>query len=77
MIAALETFPDLKFGAITDLHESVVNAAKRNIMTATENSAPCRAVAKSIYAGAGDLLLPLGGQEAFDLIYEYVPEGQP
>lgn len=77
MIAALETFPDLEFGAMTDLHHSVVNAAKRNVLAATENSASCRAVAESIYASAGDLLLPLRDQEAFDLIYEYVPEGQP
>ncbi|THC89183.1 hypothetical protein EYZ11_011370 [Aspergillus tanneri] len=73
MIAALETFPDLEFGAMTDLHQSVVNAAKRNVLNATEKSAPCRAVAKSIYASAGDLLLPLSGQEAFDLIYENLP----
>lgn len=77
MIAALETFPDLKFGAMTDLHQSVVNAAKRNVLAATDKSASCRPVAKSIYASAGDLLLPLRGQEAFDLIYEYVVERQP
>lgn len=72
MIAALETFPDLEFGAMTDLHDSVVDAAKQNVLGATEKSAPCRAVAEGIYASAGDLLLPLRDQEAFDLIYEYV-----
>ncbi|KAE8133790.1 hypothetical protein BDV38DRAFT_274004 [Aspergillus pseudotamarii] len=73
MIAALETFPDLEFGAMTDLHTSVVSAAKRNVLNATDNYAPCRAVAKGIYAAAGDLLLPLRDQEAFDLIYENLP----
>ncbi|KAF7592446.1 hypothetical protein BBP40_000227 [Aspergillus hancockii] len=73
MIAALETFSDLEFGAMTDLHQSVVNAAKRNVMDATEDYAPCHTVAKSIYASAGDLLLPLRDQEAFDLIYENLP----
>jgi methylase of polypeptide subunit release factors len=73
MIAALETFPDLEFGAMTDLHQSVVSAAKRNVLGATEPPASSRTVAKGIYASAGDLLLPLAGQEAFDLIYEHVP----
>lgn len=72
MIAAIETFPDLEFGAMTDLHESVVSAAKRNVLTAIDESSPHRAVAKSIYSSAGDLLVPLRGQEPFDLIYEYV-----
>lgn len=70
MIAALETFPGLLHGALTDLHQSVVNAAKRNVLASTENSTPSREVAENIYGAAGDLLLPLKGQEAFDLIYE-------
>ncbi|KAK2757996.1 hypothetical protein FQN54_004402 [Arachnomyces sp. PD_36] len=77
MIAALETFPDLEYGAMTDLHQSVVNAAKRNVLAATDKSISRRSVAKSIYASAGDLLVPLRGQEAFDLIYEYVSRRKP
>ena len=68
MIAALETFPYLEFGAMTDLHQSVVNVAKQNVLRATGKS--CRAVADAVYATAGDLLLPLKEHEGFDLIYE-------
>ena len=72
MIAALETFPELEFGAMTDLHQKVVNAAKKNVLGAAKESTHSRAVADNIFASAGDLLLPLKGQQGFDLIYEYV-----
>ena len=75
MIAALETFPHLEFGAMTDLHQSVVSAANRNVLAATDKSALSRSVAKSIHASAGDLPLPLKDQQAFDLIYEYATSG--
>jgi hypothetical protein len=72
VIAALEAFPDLKHAAMTDLHQSVVDAAKRNVLSATEKSdESIRRTAQNIFAAPGDLLEPLSGQEAFDLIYEY------
>ncbi|KAH7024722.1 uncharacterized protein B0I36DRAFT_295397 [Microdochium trichocladiopsis] len=74
VVAALETFPQLKFAAMTDLHQSVVDVAKHNVVSATQGSAPVvRRVAERIFAADGDLLQPLEGQAAFDLIYENLP----
>jgi hypothetical protein len=73
VIAALETFPELEFAAMTDLHEAVVDTAKRNVLNATEKSDDrIRDVAKQLFTAAGDVVVPLKGQEPFDLIYECV-----
>ena len=56
---------------MTDLHEEVVNTAKKNVLSATEKADNgLRSVAIGAIARAGDVLLPLKGQEPFDLIYE-------
>lgn len=71
MIAALETFPDLQGAAMTDLHSSVVEKAKHNVLAATKSSDQrVKTVAEQLYAEAGDVMTPLQGQEPFDLIYE-------
>lgn len=72
VIAALETFPELESVAMTDLHQSVVDVAKRNVLGAITKSSPEANMASRIFASAGDLISPLKGQEPFDLIYEYV-----
>ena len=73
VLAAIESFPDLNFVALTDLHPMVVEIARQNVLNGTQGSSPavCR-VAKLIFAANGDLLQPLEGQAPFDLIYEYV-----
>jgi len=71
VVAALETFPGLEGIAMTDLHDSVVNTAKENVLSATEKSEDIiRNVARCLYAAAGDITVPLKGQDPFDLIYE-------
>ena len=73
VIAALDTFPQLLGVAMTDLHDAVVKAAKSNVLSATEKADErVRSVALEAVAVAGDVLLPLKGQEPFDLIYESV-----
>ena len=58
---------------MTDLYEEGVMAAKSNLLSATEKAAhPVRNIAERAAAKAGDLLLPLEGEEPFDLIYESV-----
>ncbi|KAF2819835.1 hypothetical protein CC86DRAFT_412757 [Ophiobolus disseminans] len=74
VIAALDIFPAIEAVAMTDLHDSVVAAAKANVLAATEKADDeIRAVAASAIARAGDVLVPLKGQEPFDLIYENLP----
>ena len=71
VIAALEVFPQLRSVAMTDLHEEVIDIAKKNILSATENADHgLRSVAVTAIAESGDVLLPLKGQEPFDIIYE-------
>ena len=71
VIAALETFPNLREVAMTDMHEEVVSVAKANILSATEKADDhVRNTALHAVAKAGDVLLPLMGQGGFDLIYE-------
>ena len=58
---------------MTDMHEEVTKTAKSNLLAATEKAPdPIRHVALQAAAKAGDLLLPLKGEEPFDLIYESV-----
>lgn len=60
---------------MTDIHDDVVKIAKRNVLSATENAKDSlRGVAERAAARAGDVLLPLKGEEPFDLIYESVKE---
>ncbi|KFY93014.1 hypothetical protein V500_03958 [Pseudogymnoascus sp. VKM F-4518 (FW-2643)] len=74
VIAALDTFPALDSVALTDMHDEVVNIAKLNVLSATERSEwSIRDIAQRSVARAGDLLLPLRGEEQFDLIYENLP----
>ncbi|MCJ1247109.1 hypothetical protein MMC30_004320 [Trapelia coarctata] len=74
VIAALDTFPQLSGVAMTDLHNAVVKAAKSNVLSATEKADErVRTVAREAVAVAGDVLLPLKGQESFDVIYENLP----
>ncbi len=57
--------------AITDIHEEVVKTAKSNLLSATKKGDDCiRSVAERAAAKVGDLLLPLEGEEPFDIIYE-------
>lgn len=71
VVAALDTFLELSGVAMTDMHEEVVKTAKSNVLSATEKSSgSVRGVALQATARAGDLLLPLKGEEPFDLIYE-------
>ncbi|KAG9568102.1 hypothetical protein KCU71_g1977, partial [Aureobasidium melanogenum] len=73
-IAALDLFPQLSAIAMTDMHDEVVDIAKSNLLTATEKSNKrVRSVAKHSIAKAGDLMSPLEGESAFDLIYENLP----
>lgn len=56
---------------MTDLHEEVVNIAKKNVLSATEKADNgLKSIAIGALARTGDVLLPLKGQEPFDLIYE-------
>ena len=58
---------------MTDLHEEVVDTAKANLLSATEKADQrLREVAAAAITRVGDVLLPLKGQEPFDLIYESV-----
>ena len=58
---------------MTDMHEEVIKTAKSNVLSATEKAqGSIRRVALQAAAKAGDLLLPLEGEEPFDLIYESV-----
>lgn len=60
---------------MTDMHEEVIKTAKSNILSATEKAqGSIRRVALQAAAKAGDLLLPLEGEEPFDLIYESVEQ---
>jgi hypothetical protein len=71
VIAALDTFPSLSSVTLTDMHEEVVRAAKSNVLSATEKAGEKTwAIAQRTLARAGDILLPLRGERAFDLIYE-------
>ena len=73
-IAALDIFSDLSGLAMTDIHEEVVMTAKANLLSATEKARhPVRALAERAVAKVGELVLPLYGEEPFDLIYESVP----
>ena len=56
---------------MTDLHQEVVETAKANLLNATERAdQKVRDVALAAVARPGDVLVPLKGQEPFDLIYE-------
>ena len=56
---------------MTDLHQEVVDIAKANLLNATEKAdRRVREVAMAAVARPGDVLVPLKGQEPFDLIYE-------
>ena len=71
LVAALDTFPQLCGVAMTDLHQEVVDTAKANLLNATEKAdRRVREVAMAAVARPGDVLVPLKGQEPFDLIYE-------
>jgi hypothetical protein len=60
---------------MTDMHEEVIKTAKSNVVSATEKAQGCiRRVASQAAAKVGDLLLPLKGEESFDLIYESVEQ---
>lgn len=62
--------------AMTDLHDEVVQAAKSNVLSATEKADDrVRDVAMGAVARSGDILLPLKDEEPFDLIYESVQQG--
>ena len=64
-------FPELTGIAMTDLHSDVVQHAKRNVITATEKAdTRLQELATSIVARAGDVTVPLKGEQPFDLIYE-------
>ena len=73
-IAALDTFFELTGLAMTDIYEEAVMTAKANILSATEKTRhpPLRCLAEGATARAGNLVLPLTGEEPFDLIYESV-----
>ena len=70
-IVALDVFPKLSAIALTDLHTDVVEAARRNVLSATEKAPDhVNEIAENAVARAGDVLRPLQGQAPFDLIYE-------
>ncbi|KAL8786294.1 MAG: hypothetical protein Q9213_002889 [Squamulea squamosa] len=74
MIAALETFPRLHSVAMTDLHQEVVDTAKANMLSSVEKADQhVREAALTAVGRPGDVLVPLKGQEPFDLIYENLP----
>ncbi|RAH53495.1 hypothetical protein BO85DRAFT_381528 [Aspergillus piperis CBS 112811] len=73
-IAALDVFPHLHSIVMTDLHDEVVDKAKINLMSATENvDGQVRAVAGDATGLSGHSLVPLKDQVPFDLIYEKLP----
>ena len=56
---------------MTDLHDEVVQHARRNVSAAIEKADDSvRAVVSHLVARAGDLLDPLRREEPYDLIYE-------
>ena len=60
---------------MTDMHEEVIKTAKTNVQSATEKAqGSIRRVALQAAAKVGDLLLPLEGEESFDLVYESVKQ---
>lgn len=60
---------------MTDMHEEVIKTAQSNVVSATEKAqGAIRRVALQAAAKVGDLLLPLKGEESFDLIYESVKQ---
>ncbi|PYI10995.1 hypothetical protein BO78DRAFT_359406 [Aspergillus sclerotiicarbonarius CBS 121057] len=74
VIAALDVFPHLDSIAMTDLHDEVVTKAKANVLSATDNADDrVKSVAKETVHLSGNSLVPLRGQEPFDLIYENLP----
>lgn len=67
-LAAVETLGSTRIG-ITDVHETVVSAAYRNILSNLRH--PTRVI---VEGGHGDLLAPLAPYGArYDLIYENLP----
>ena len=69
----MDVFPKLSSVVMTDILEEVVKVAKSNLLSATEKANDrVRQIASLAVTKVGDLLLPLEGEGAFDLIYELV-----